>query len=78
MKKVMKLGISGTVKAKCKKCKCVYEWTLNTWPFLDSEIIGTCKKCFHKVEHDCINEFEEDENFNFAVVGHKTFKNKKG
>jgi hypothetical protein len=44
-------------------------------------ITGTCEKCAHKVEHDCINEFVEYDDINgdfvFEVVGHKKFKVKK-
>ena len=48
--------ISGQVIAKCKKCNCVFIWHLDSMPFLDSEIIGTCDKCINNEKHECVDE----------------------
>lgn len=53
------MSISGTLEAKCKKCKCVFVWHMDTFPFVDAEIVGTCDKCFRKEKHKCYNEFED-------------------
>lgn len=56
------MGISGCLEAKCKVCGCVFSWHLDSFPFVDAEIIGTCDKCFNKEDHDVYNEnFVEDE-----------------
>jgi len=52
--------ISGVIYAKCKKCKCVYQWHMNNMPFVDSEIIGTCSKCINNEKHECYNEEVEE------------------
>ena len=60
-------NISGTVKAKCKTCLCVFA-------YLDKEVTGTCNKCRNKINHKCINEFQIDEEGNYKVVGKTKFK----
>ena len=61
--------MSGWTVAKCKECNCVFDWTLDNFPFVDSEIIGTCDKCLNKETHECVNETQD-----FAKVGIKTFE----
>jgi hypothetical protein len=48
--------MSGSTVAKCKKCDCVYTWSLDSFPFTDAEIVGTCDNCFNKIKHKCENE----------------------
>ena len=67
-------SISGSVEAKCKECKCRFSWHLDNFPFIDAEIIGTCDKCFEKIDHDCVDELTLDENDMFSIVGRKEFK----
>ena len=50
------MGISGTVKARCEKCKCIFVHHINDWIFTDEEVIGTCDNCFDKKSHDCIDD----------------------
>lgn len=66
------MGISGSIVAKCKECKCVFNWTIDSFPFVDSEIIGTCDKCINKESHDCYDELWE-ESRTFKKVGRKEF-----
>jgi hypothetical protein len=68
------MGISGQVEAKCKICKCRFGHHIDSWLFIDEEVIGTCQKCFDKISHDCIDEFQLGENGGFAIVGRKEFK----
>jgi len=66
-------SISGSLVAKCKKCKCQFQWYMDNMPFVDSEVIGTCDKCINEEDHDCYDELWE-ENGGFKKVGRKTFK----
>ena len=63
-------NISGSVYAKCKSCDCVFVWHVDSVPFVDSEIVGTCGKCLNREGHDCVDESYE----RTKVIGHKVFK----
>jgi len=68
------MGISGWLEAKCKECKCRFSWYIDSnWPFVDSEIIGTCDKCLNKLSHDCIDELTINNNVPINV-GRKEFQ----
>ena len=70
---VRKMGISGFLEVRCKECKCRFGWHISdSWPFVDSEIVGTCSHCLYRESHDCVDELQ-DENGVFAVVGRKEF-----
>lgn len=66
-------NISGSVVAKCKECNCVISWHIDSMPFVDSEITGTCSKCINKESHNCYDEFDLTENNIFKKVGRKEF-----
>lgn len=66
--------ISGSLVARCKECNCRFTWSMDNFPFVDAEIVGTCDKCFKKESHDCYDELEENENGGFLFVGRKKFK----
>jgi len=68
--------ISGCVEAKCKECGCRHQWHLDSFPFIDSQIVGTCDKCFRKQSHDCYDEYEIEDG-SFKNVGRKVFTRKK-
>lgn len=67
------MSMSGTVPAVCKKCNCRFVWHVDNIPFFDCEIVGICDNCVNKIPHDCVDEFVEDENKCFMVVGRKEF-----
>ena len=70
-----KMPISGWLEAKCKNCKCRFNWFINdSWPFVDSEIIGTCTNCIEEKDHDCIDELTLDADGDRMIIGRKEFK----
>lgn len=66
------MGISGSVLAKCKVCGSIFVWNMEDWPFVDTEIIGTCDDCFDKKDHDIMDESYDP----IRVVGRITFTEK--
>lgn len=67
------MTISGSVEATCKECQCRFGWHLDSFPFVDAKIIGTCDECFDKKSHDCVDEFQIEDG-HYAIVGRKEFK----
>jgi len=65
--------LSGSFVAKCKECNCEFIWTIDSAPFVDTELVGTCSKCINKESHDCYSEILLDENEQFTKVGYKDF-----
>jgi len=69
--------MSGCLEARCKVCSRVFNWHLNNFPFVDSEIIGTCNKCIEKKDHEIYHENIVEEEDCPAKVG-KIIFDKKG
>ena len=65
-------SISGSVLVKCKVCGSIFYWSMDNWPFVDTEIIGTCDDCLNEKNHDIIDESY----YPIRVVGKITFTEK--
>ena len=54
------MSISVMGLARCKECNCVFIWTIDNAPFIDSEIVGTCSSCLNHEKHVCVDERDHE------------------
>ena len=67
------MSISGSLEAKCKVCGTVFSWSMNNFPFIDAEIVGTCSECFEKKNHNVYHENILNENNCPEIIGKIVF-----
>ena len=66
-------AMSQFIEAKCKECQCRFVTHIDHALLYNASIIGVCENCSDMKSHDCIDEFQEDENHCYLKVGRREF-----
>lgn len=70
------MTLSGWEIAECSECNCRFAHYVTSKMFVDEKTVGKCDNCYNEIDHDCVDEFQEDENHSFRIVGQKRFAKK--